>query len=909
MLRMIRRALSAGGEIPLTLVALDEVQQYIGEDTQRSIAVQELAEVLCSGFGGRLLLVGTGQSALSGTALLARLQGRFPYSVELSDTDVDAVVRKVVLAKRPDRVAAIEKELEDARGEIERHLRGSRLEHRSEDLDHRVADYPLLPVRRRFWEKALQAVDRPGTAAQLRNQLRVVHQAARDTANGRVGTVVGGDFIFGAIAPDLRSTGVLPRETDEHFRRLAEGDEAQRLQARLLGLVFLVGKLPRKDGLDQGVRATPEMLADLLVTDLDADNTALRAAAQAALEAMAQDGLLMRVEGEYRIRTQEGRIWVEAYRRHLVALKENPQRLDQERATLLREKCSARLKGTKLLQGRAKVPRKLSVHYGADRPKPKSGEVRLWVRDGWEEDATGALGDARAVGNESALLFAHLPIEEAEELKGTLATARAAQATLDEMGVRDTADGIEARTATETRQIEAEQKLGGMLGRILARARVFLGGGTEVEGGELDAKVRTAAEAALVRMFPRFGQGDHVGWARVVVRARKGDGGALEAVGHKGNVDQHAVTKAVLSYLGSARKGAEVRERFLGGDYGWPQDTVEGALLVLTAAEHLLATDAQNRSIPIDTLDRKRIGQARFRREEEVITPAERIRLRALYKSADVPCKTGEEGPTSERYLARLQELASSAGGEPPCPSSPDTKPLAELGGKSGNERLRALLDGRQDLEEQAEGWEKTAKDIEKRLPAWETLAALVPHVAPLAGGDDIRAQADAVRDGRQLLAEPNPVPEWVKRATDLLRAALLAARQKYVEVFEVGMAALVADPVWQKLGDEHGEEAQQEVLEQQGLTSTPSLDTTSAETMLAGLKGVSLARWRERTEGLPQRFSAALLEAARRVRPESQEVELPRRTLEDEAAAEAWLDEVRALLLEALESGPVVLS
>ena len=49
-----------------------------------------------------------------------------------------------------------------------------------------------------------------------------------------------------------------------------------RLSARLCGLIFLIRKLPRTAGADSGVRATPEMLADLLVSDLANDGTKLR---------------------------------------------------------------------------------------------------------------------------------------------------------------------------------------------------------------------------------------------------------------------------------------------------------------------------------------------------------------------------------------------------------------------------------------------------------------------------------------------------------------------------------------------------------------------------------------------------------------------------------------------------------
>ena len=112
----VRDTLAPGGQMPCTVIVLDEVQQYIGEDTNRSYVVQDLVEACSKRFGDRLLFVGTGQTALSGTAALQRLQGRFTVNVELSDQDVETVIRRIVLAKRQDRVNDIQATLEATPG-------------------------------------------------------------------------------------------------------------------------------------------------------------------------------------------------------------------------------------------------------------------------------------------------------------------------------------------------------------------------------------------------------------------------------------------------------------------------------------------------------------------------------------------------------------------------------------------------------------------------------------------------------------------------------------------------------------------------------------------------------------------------------------------------------------------------
>jgi len=53
-----------------------------------------------SKFKSKLLFVATGQSALSGMPNLQRLLGRFQITVQLSDTDVESVIRKIILRKK-----------------------------------------------------------------------------------------------------------------------------------------------------------------------------------------------------------------------------------------------------------------------------------------------------------------------------------------------------------------------------------------------------------------------------------------------------------------------------------------------------------------------------------------------------------------------------------------------------------------------------------------------------------------------------------------------------------------------------------------------------------------------------------------------------------------------------------------
>ena len=91
-------------------------------------------------------MIATGQQELTANPELQKIQDRFSVKVAPPNTDVDEVVRRVLLQKKPAQVGALAATLERASGEIGRELQGSAIQHRAADDDQLVRDYPLLPV-------------------------------------------------------------------------------------------------------------------------------------------------------------------------------------------------------------------------------------------------------------------------------------------------------------------------------------------------------------------------------------------------------------------------------------------------------------------------------------------------------------------------------------------------------------------------------------------------------------------------------------------------------------------------------------------------------------------------------------------------------------------------------------------
>ena len=901
---VLRDVLAPAGEMPCTVVVLDEVQQYIGDDTNRSYVVQEVVEACSKRFQDRLLFVGTGQTALSGTPALQRLQGRFTVNVELSDTDVETVTRRVVLAKRADRVNDVRETLDANAGEIDRHLVGTAIGPRTEDSAVLVDDYPLLPVRRRFWEQALRAVDRAGTAGQLRTQLRIVYDAIRHTAASPLGTVVPADFLFQEISASLLQSGVLLREINETITNQDDGTPDGTLKARACALIFLIRKLPLDAAVDIGVRATASTLADLLVSDLARDGATLRGRIPGLLDELVEAGTLMKLDDEYSLQTRESSEWEAEFRTRQNRLMNDPTRIGPIRSQLLNESVQRGIGPGRLTQGVSKEPRKLASHFSPEPPNPGNGEVAVWVRDGWGASEKNVVDDARAAGADDPTIHVFVPRARADALQRAIAMRDGAKGTLEYKGVPSAPEGIEARQGMETRLVEAENSLRELVGEIVSGAKAYQGGGTELLQTGLADKVAAGAKASLDRLFYEFRQADDTRWRTVIERARRGAANPLETVDHLGKTEEHAVCAAVLAFVGSGRKGRDIRAHFASPPYGWPRDAVDAALVSLFASGNVRAT-LNGTSLAPGQLDQSKVSTTDFGVESATIETQERLKLRQLLSKAGVPVRPNEETAAVRSFLDHLAEIAARAGGEPPLPPKPDTTHLDDLRSLVGNEQLRSILDRHDELLAELNEWTTASQLATSRLPSYERALSLAGHAIGVDGTQGFLSQLDAVAENRSLLDATDPVPELARGLTDALRGALMAAEREHMEVYKAQSDALEKVESWRTTEPS----VRARILKERGAVPSTKGSTGTEQEVIESLSRTSLETWRTRTAALPQLFAEARMEADRLVEPKVRHIKLDSGPMRSQKDVKAWLAETERRLLEELEGGPIAVS
>ncbi len=879
--------------MPLTLLVIDELQQYIGDDVQLLLQMQGIIERLTKQFQGRLLVVSAGQSALTANEMLARFQDRFTVQVQLQSRDVETVVRQVVLRKNPTRVPELDSALSEVSGEISRHLGGSKLAARTADASDFVADYPLLPTRRRFMETALRAVDR-GAAGQLRSQLRVTLEAVGEVAGQPLGNVVPGDVIFTSKKEDMLNQGVLLHELADRIAAIRDGSPEGETRARAVELVFLISQLDDSEG----VHPTVDTLADLMVTDLNAGSANLRANLPGLLEPLV-GSLLILDENEYRLQSPTDAEWNRAFKERRQAYLINPTEQVHARDDAIRRGLDRDLSVVKVVQGKTNTPRRWSAHHGEAVPATNSTELVLWVRNGWESTESQVRTSVREQGQDGPMVTLLLPKLRDQDFRNAIADWRAAAHVVSTQPAPTTEEGHRARDAMNSLAARAQAKVDGYAAEVLAAAQVLLGGGEVISGtGTLSSAVKEALGKAAIRKFPRFKVADHGGWPTVFKRAKDGNADALTAVGHTNDASSHSVVKEVKSHIATAtQSGASIHKHFTAEPYGWPKDAINGALAVLVQAEEISASDGAT-LVPAANLTEPIMTKLNYKVETVTVGYSQKQALKMLASKLGAPVNPVDV----PACLTTLRDAARAAGGEAPLPQPPSTAELDILLGRFGADQQVAVADQTTRLLQQWDTWRATKSLAAARLPEWQEAHKLLQHAQSLPTHDEHLAELDAIEQQRSLLADPNPVTPILAALRADLRAAIQSAHDDAAAARDAAAAKVEATPQWTQLP----ESERTAFLEQNGLAA-PAPPAIADDTRLLGaLDGRTLLARRDQAAAFAGKAAPAVERLIARVTPQAKVIHTKPGLITTNEEAEAYLADLRTAIAEALADGPV---
>ena len=882
--------------LPCILVTLDEVQQFIASDEDKSHQVQLLAEDLCGNFSGRLLLVGTGQNALTDTPILQKLNERFTVKVPLTDKDVETVTRKTVLEKKSSAASHIDQTLARSLGEVSRLLEGSDFGFTQEDKKTLVADYPILPSTRKFWKRVLQAIDVAGTSGQLRSQLRIVDESIKSVADRNLGEVIPADFIFEQKKQQLIQNALLLNEQSNIMESLAANGGDDALKARILAVAFLIDLLPRDTNRFQ-LKADSRTIADLLIDSIEEPSDTFRTRIENLIEDLVQkDKYLIPLDDEFKLQTRVGAEWEKEFTTQASKFRNDEQRLYEVRMTRIRSFLEDKLRSVFVLQGDSKQRREPVLHTGQEKPRIGS-KLNLWIRDGWLENEATLLDEIRAEGTDQAIGYIFIRKNRDHELMREIVKMLAAQAALAEKGIPSTPDGDLARKSMETRKKMAEQQVLSLTESVCQDIKVYLAGGASVDGGDMTANIRQALTSLASRQFPEFRKADYPAWDKALRKAANNDTQALSAIGFKKDLKDHPMTAELIKAIGfSGKTGKDIRETFTKTPYGWSQDAIDAMLISLKLAGNLSTNEAN--------LNQRSIAQAVFKVEAMTLSGTQKVQIRSLFSKANVHCQPGNELKCSVDYLRMLDILARNIAGDPPRPESVENEIITELLNLEGNERLLAIHEQADTLQSCYEQWTREAAIVRDRLPSWELLLRLDHFAEDSPEIKEIRNEISAIEQQRMLLREPDPIQTPLSRLADHLRSALNEHKKQYNEIYQQQMTSLQQNEYFRKLEPEE----KHDILTKHKLLKEAEIASYSPKELLRELNHASLDAWSDKVAALPSKFQQALEEAIELSAPQAESYSLPRRTIRSEADLEKYLSDVRASIKDLLTQGDVIL-
>ena len=882
-------------QTPCTLIVLDEVQQYIGSDGDKSIDVQNLAQDISKGFEGKFLLVGTGQNALSDTPSLQRLQDRFTVKVMLSDQDVETVTRKTVLEKKPSAVSSIKTITEKASGEIARNLQHSAFAYSSRDETNLVADYPILPSTRKFWKKVLQVIDTAGTHGQLRSQLRIVDEGIKSVASHNMGTTVSADFIFEQKKEQLLQNARLLNDTNNLIVRKKSGNAAEVLQGRVLSVAFLLDQLP-PDLPGGRPKSDKQTLADLLIGGISQSSDDFRRQVSEAIDTLVDSSLLMPIGDEFKLQTKAGQEWEQEYSANNQKLiNQGDDKIQHERSQRIFNLINDMVKGIRLTHGKGAVPRDIQIHSGNERPSTEN-KINLWIRDGWMENRKLVMEEIREEGTEAPLSYIYIKKHKDHDLRSEVIKYLAAKETLDRKGMPSDPESQQARKSMETRMRKAEEEIQTLSESILAESDIYLAGGTPVKEENQKVSIEKALNQLLDRQFPEFHKGDHKDWPRALRAAQNKNPTPLEAIGFDKDLNDHPVPTAMLRFMGgSSFPGRDIRSNFTKAPYGWSQDAVDAVIIALVNAEYLSCKE--------QGLTRGKIGVTTFKKETHTLSAGEKIKLRKLYSTCRIQCKPGEEFPHSTTLIRKLVALADEIGGEAPKPEPISVQFLKEIEFQDGNARLLRILEEGATIKEKFKDWTGKAEKVEQRWPQWQMLERLQGY----GSGDEMEElseQMEAIRRDRLLFQDPDPVAPLLQTITGLLKSKLNQAKESYISIYDERMEQLQSSDYFKQLTPEK----KHPILRNHQLLEKPKILDYDARELMNSLSKTSLESWQTRIAALPGQFDSALADAVKVLEPKAQDYSLPRKTLSSPDEIDAYVEDIRSKLKDMLENAKSII-
>jgi len=291
------------------LFCVDEVGQYIGDDSDLMINLQSIVEEVGSKCLGKVWVMVTSQEAIDSVVKISgddfsKIQGRFNTRLSLSSASVDEVIKKRILKKNAeadgllqlvyDKEHAVLKNLftfNDAILDIKGYSDGAEFS----------ATYPFVPYQFIIIQKVLAEIRTHGNSGKHlsggeRSMLSGFQEAAQKVQGNDENAIVPFSQFYDTVHTFLESS--IRRVIDRSQNAADKHDGLEQCDVSVLKLLYLVRYI-------EDIKANIDNIAILMVDDIRTDKINLRREIAASLERLVAQNYVARNGDTYSFLTDE----------------------------------------------------------------------------------------------------------------------------------------------------------------------------------------------------------------------------------------------------------------------------------------------------------------------------------------------------------------------------------------------------------------------------------------------------------------------------------------------------------------------------------------------------------------------------------------------------------------------------
>ena len=583
----IKKYCESKGSDHQVIFLIDEVGQYIGENSELMLNLQTVVEELGTKLAGKAWIVVTSQADIDTITKekvkgydFSKIQGRFDTRLSLSSANVDEVIKKRILAKKQVYEETLALYYDEKKTILKNLLTfspgGAEMKLYKGDQDF-VNVYPFVTYQFFVLQKVFDKIRQTGfTGKHLakgeRSLLSAFKEASEKYADNELGVLVPFSTFYKTIENFLDP--IIKRTIDQAH----DNDFLKDEDCDVLKILFMIRHV-------NVLQPSLDNLVVLSISHVDEDKRELKERISASLKRLEEQTLIQKAGDRYYFLTNEEQ---EINREIKNIIIEKHKILDEMFSYIFDEVCPARYKDYKFNKS---IDDKNKPTTGADLKikflTPLSDEL---VRGSGQRSLSGE--NLSNIDSEDTLLFVFQEDEEfVDQIRNYLKISKYLTQNTSNTNVGEVKEILSGKRSDEERLRETARK---SMEQGISEARIFVDGKevTSIEKKNPKERIKDGLDLLFKNVYKKADYVTHdIGSDNEILKILKADD--LEKFGAGVSETNKLALREMLDYLNIKHQKKdvvllqEIKDRYRRKPYGWNETTISGLVAVLFARDEI----------------------------------------------------------------------------------------------------------------------------------------------------------------------------------------------------------------------------------------------------------------------------------------------------------------------------------